>query len=78
MRWVDRRLESSFSTAVFPAPRPPQISTLPFRRRVFSAFPRVVSIDTIFREAITGRSNLGEVSGTSEPIEIVKSEALRG
>ena len=32
------RFESSFNAADFPAPRPPQTRTLPFRRSVFSRF----------------------------------------
>ena len=72
------RFESSVNAADLPAPRPPQISTLPFRRNVFSAFPRRLSIETLCRSDDKGGSVGGVISGISRPRVIAKSSGVRG
>ena len=59
--------DNSFNAADFPAPRPPQMRTLPFRRRVFSALSSNLSIETIFRDEMEGTVRPGDGSGTSFP-----------
>jgi hypothetical protein len=65
------RLERIVNAADFPAPRAPQIRILPFRRRVFSALPKVLSIETILCGS-EGESEInGEGSWISRPNEMV-------
>ena len=72
------RLDNSFNAADFPAPRPPQTRTEPFRRRVFSALSRSLSMETILWEGAGDTDIVGEGSEISRPSDIVQSSGVRG